>query len=449
VSLTAEQAVAALQQSTHWPGLLHLEPGLEARLAEPERVWHLRQGQGQVELEAASGRMLRGSWPVKPGQARLQLALATSVAGLSVYSLAYAAKLPCLIAALNLAALLGGTPGALVSALLAALFLTLWGAYLLKFCSQSLMTALDTVHSGLQQFPDGAPWRQPLRLLAIAQGIYILDAGAAAMQRNMLSGPLIFGLATQAVLIGLCAYLLQSSRDPIALPRPRSPLQEVLGWCALWLVCFRFPEVAFFGAIPVTMLVMGRTMVGELWGGIRLNVHSQSLTEKLFWLSLSLMVFVSFGALLGHTLYWATRSLHPNGTGEDVAIQWWVAGATVGTLLALFTAPLGRVKLPLFLASTLYQALIGKFGALTALVGAIAVIFLQAFWRQPGRPRQALTDALTFGLAESAGRVVGASLGLFFLGLEGAAVGGALGERALGAMALIQADTAPMLPENP
>ena len=106
-------------------------------------------------------------------------------------------------------------------------------------------------------------------------------------------------------------------------------------------------------------------------------------------------------------------------------------------------APVGPVKVPLFIASTLYQALLGAFGAVPALLGAVAVVFGSALWKHPREPRRAFSSALTFGLAESAGRVTGACLGLFFLGLEGGAVGGALGERALGALALLRWEESP------
>ncbi|MBT9586682.1 hypothetical protein IV102_25290 [bacterium] len=440
MSLSAEHAVLALNRSTHWPGLLKIEPGLEASLCQQRGVWHLSQSDCQVELEASSGRMLRGSWVVKPGQANLQLALATAMAGLGLYSLAYAAKLPCLVMAVNLAALLGGAFGAAVSGLLALLFLALVGAYLLDYCSKHLMSALEVVHSGRQQFPDHAPWREPFRLLAVAQGIYILDALAGAQERNEMTGPLLFSLAAQLLLILACSHLVTTSRDPLALPSGRTPLWDVLAWSGLWLVCLWLPVVAVFGGIPLAMLLMGRKMVGELCNGVNLNVHAETLTEKLFWLSLSLMLFVSFGALLGHTLSWATQALHPALQGHEIAKQCWVWGATLGTLLALFMAPLGPIKIPLFIASTLYQALLGHFGAVAALGGAVAVIFVQAIWCHPRQPRQALSSALTFGLAESFGRVAGSALGLFFLGLEGAAVGGALGERALGAVALLKSE---------
>jgi len=415
--VTAQQAVSALQHSTCWPGLLKLEPGLEAR--QEGGCWHLSSGPSQAVVDS-TGQLVSGRWLVHQGQAKLQLALGTILAGLGLYSLAYAAKVPTLIAVLNL-------PRA--GFLLVALYLILWASYLLKYLGNHLMGALETAHSGFQALPDQGSWRETLRPTAIAQSIYILDAFLGAYQRQQLSGPLIFSLATQLILVAGCCRLTSPSA-----------LRDAVFWSALWSLFLIDVRLLVFGAMPVLTLLSSLRMLGQLKGGLSLNINTETLTEKLFWLCFLLMVCVSFGALLGHALYFG---LHPTGQGDDPSKPWWVGGGTLGTILALFIAPLGAVRIPLFIASTLYQALLNKFGAVVALLGAVAVILLRALWQHPREPLVALRTGLTFGLAESAGRLLGACLGLFFLGLEGGAVGSALGERALGALVLLREEPKP------
>lgn len=409
----AQRAVAALQNSTFWPGLLRLEPGLEAR---EEGDWHLASGESQAVVK---GDLVSGRWAVNRTQALLQLMLGTILAGLGLYSLAYAAKLPVLVAVVNL-------PQPAV--LLVLLYLLVWAAYLLDHLGKSLMGALQTVHDGFQTLPDSGAWRETLRPIAVAQSIYILDAFFGAYQRHQITGPLLFGLAAQIILVAGCCHL-----------SPRHGWRDVVVWCAAWSLILVDVRLFVYLALPAVVLVTTPRMLRELKNGLTLNVNTETLTEKLFWLCFLLMVCVSFGALLGHTLFWG---LHPRALGDDPGKPWWVGGATVATILALFIAPLGAVRIPLFLASTLYQALLAKFGALAALLGAIAVILARSLWLHPRQPLVALRHSLTFGLAESTGRMLGACLGLFFLGLEGGAVGGALGERALGALVLLRQEEA-------
>lgn len=415
--MTAEQAVSALQHSTCWPGLLRIEPGLEAR--QEGDCWHLSSGPSQAVVDP-SGQLLSGRWLVHKGQAKLQLMLGTILAGLGLYSLAYAAKIPTLIALVNL-------PRA--SFPLVVLYLAVWATYLLQYLGKHLMGALDTVHSGYQSLPDKGGWRETLRPIAIAQSIYILDAFFGAYQRQQVSGPLMFSLAAQLILVLGCCRLT----SPTA-------LRDAMLWSALWSLFLVDVRLLVFAAMPIVTLVSSWRMLRQLKGGLSLNINTDSLTEKLFWLCFLLMLCVSFGALMGHALYFG---LHPTGQGEDPSKPWWVAGGTLGTILALFIAPLGAVRIPLFIASTLYQALLSKFGAVAALLGAVAVILVRALWQHPREPLVALRTGLRFGLAESAGRLLGACLGLFFLGLEGGAVGSALGERALGALVLLREEPEP------
>ena len=427
---TAQQAAEALRCASGWPDLLHFEQSLEADYDNDRKVWRLSQGSSYADVDDGDGKVVAGRWQVKPIQAWLQMLTTTGLAVLGVYGLASAAKFPA-VAMTMLVAALAGPLGPLLVGLLSLAFLAIWGSYLLAYLADCLGPTLSMVAERKLDLPDHPRWREPLRLLAIAQAIYVLDAISGAIQRHEVAAPLLFAMAMQVIVIGGCCSL-----------NAARAWRDVLGWSALWaLSAWVHPLIGAIATLLVAAIAANR-MRPSFPRGLLARNEAKTTIEKIFWLVMQLMVFASMGALLGHCLYWGSTSLHPR-LSDDVAKQAWVWGATVGTFLALCLAPLGPLRIPLFIASSLYQALLAKLGPGPALVGAVAVIFVQAWHQHPRQPLRVLNTAATFGLADTGGRLLGGCLGLFFLGFEGGPVGAALGERLLGALSLLKAEEAP------
>lgn len=440
--MNAQEAFGHFHRQSPWPGVLALDEAPQADHDAQGGLWKLTCGESQVQISDSTAEVVSGQWKVNPNQAILCLVTSTGLALLGVYGLAYAAKIPTITACLLLNTSLGRF-GPFLTALASLAVASIWGAYLLSYLQATLREPLDWLLTGQAQLPSSSRWREPLRLLAIGQAIYVMDSLVGAWQRHELSAPLALAMLFQVGVVAGCCHLSRNREFPF------SPWLDVARWSALWLASLLLNR-------PGALIGAALTVMASFYALVRMSsalkekvLHREASRpeERLFWLCVQMMVLVSMGAWLGHTLYWASIPLH--GKVQDaLATQAWVWGATLGTLGALLIAPLGPVRLPLFLASTLYQALLTKMGPGPAVAGAILVILIQSWHKHPGEYRRILYTALTFGLAESSGRLLGAAAGFFFLGFEGGSVGAALGERTLGAYALLQAENSPDLSQG-
>ena len=177
---TAQQAAEALRRASDWPELLHFEQSLEADYDEERKVWRLSQGSSYADVDDRDGKVVAGHWQVKPVQAWLQMLTTTGLAVLGVYSVASSAKFPAVQMTLLVAAL-AGRLGPLLVGLLSIAFMAIWGSYLLAYLADCLGPTLSMVAGRKLELPDQARWREPLRLLAIGQAIYVLDALSGAI----------------------------------------------------------------------------------------------------------------------------------------------------------------------------------------------------------------------------------------------------------------------------
>lgn len=101
--------------------------------------------------------------------------------------------------------------------------------------------------------------------------------------------------------------------------------------------------------------------------------------------------------------------------------------ALVGTVIGLFFGKLDRERLSYVLA--LLVSILGgpRFGMAAARLCSLAMVF--AFQAADHKNlKLALTRTWAFGLGQSGGRVLGAMLGSFYIGLEGGPMGAAFGE---------------------
>ena len=108
---------------------------------------------------------------------------------------------------------------------------------------------------------------------------------------------------------------------------------------------------------------------------------------------------------------------------RHVAIQWALSGTFLAVVRSRFDGERGPLSLGLA-ASLLGQMVVGPW--LSRLASLVLVLLAQLFKHR--NLRGALLRVWGFGLGQAAGRLIGAFTGLFFLGLEGGAMGAAVGE---------------------
>jgi hypothetical protein len=161
-------------------------------------------------------------------------------------------------------------------------------------------------------------------------------------------------------------------------------------------------------------------------------------------LGLRVAIFAIAGQLTGGLL--ATTGIIPRFDAAAIALQ----GSQLGALMAVATSRLSRRDRSLLLAGLagrwVGEALMGDWLALllaflaVAAPGILAALGLPAQEKKPAFIK-AFRESWAFSLGMVVGRIVGRTLGVFFLGMGGLAVGETLAEQVAGSAALLSAAT--------